>query len=132
MGVVKDTPDDVPSIPEDDTFDQDKCNSCPPSYDLSRGDGAFNSRLSLARTNSTNSMTSLRATGNSFMKPGIHRSASSTSFQMQDKLKAGRSLSRTMSASSFTTPAGERHMSRSMSSASFFFAGEEFDGKCHC
>ena len=127
MGIVKDTPGDA-SIPEDEEipFD-DKCNSCPPSYDLTRG-GASNGgyqRSSLARTNSSNSVSSLQTSG--ARQPPITRSASSASFNIE-KMKQ-RGLSRSMSTTSFNMPGtGERSMSRSMSSASFFFSGEEYEG----
>ena len=120
MSDIRDTAiDEEPSLPEVDRFDPDTCHSCPPSYDVSR-----DSRMSLARTNSSNSVSSLNRIGQSAHLPvRITRSASSTSFG-QGKQRA---LSRTGSSNSFGID--DRRMTRSMSSASFFFSNEEFDGE---
>ena len=120
MADIKDTAiDEEPSLPEVDRFDPDTCQSCPPSYDVSR-----DSRMSLARTNSSNSVSSLSRNPHTAHLPvRITRSASSTSFG-GTKQKA---LSRTGSSNSFGID--DRRMTRSMSSASFFFSNEEFDGE---
>ena len=125
MSDIRDTAiDEEPSLPEVDRFDPDTCHSCPPSYDVSR-----DSRMSLARTNSSNSVSSLNRIGQSAHLPvRITRSASSTSFG-QGKQRA---LSRTGSSNSFGTQGlEERRMTRTMSSASFFFSNEEFEGECY-
>ena len=110
------------ALPEVDRFDPDTCHSSPPSYDVSR-----ESRMPLDRANSSNSVSSLNRTGQSAHLPvRITRSASSTSFG-QGKQRA---LSRTGSSNSFGTQGlEERRMTRTMSSASFFFSNEEFEGE---
>ena len=122
---------DTPNIPEDDeSFDPDKCNSCPPSYELSNENGILNSRNSLARTNSSTSINSTGPRHNSIGgKLPMGRSASSASFTLE-KAKA-KNMSRSMSISSFNNqdPSTGR-MSRAMSTASFYFDSikDEFEG----